>query len=131
IVQVPLSLVLVLVATLLVRTFVGLATVSMGFDHARVLVVRVDTLRTRVDSTSRPLFVEQALDAIRGLPGVERAAGSMWTPLGTGGPILSVAVAGAPPDAERTVIVNFVTPGWFAAYGTPLRMGRDFDREDT
>jgi putative ABC transport system permease protein len=128
--QVALSLVLVLVAALLVRTFVALARMPMGFDSGRVLVVRVDTLRTGMDTARRPLFVEQTLDAIRGLPGVDRIAGSMWTPLGSGGPILSVAVPGAPPEAERNVIVNFVTPGWFAAYGTPLRMGRDFDRGD-
>jgi hypothetical protein len=61
---------------------------------------------------------------------VERAAGSMWTPLG-GGAMLGASVAGAPPEAERGVIGNFVTPGWFAAYGTPIRTGRDFDRRDS
>jgi putative ABC transport system permease protein len=131
IVQVALSLMLVLVAALLIGTFVRLATVPVGFDTERVLVVRLDTLRTGLDSARRPLYIEQALDDIRGLPGVEGAAASMWTPLSGGGPMFSVAVAGAPPDAERTVVGNFVTPGWFAAYGTALRMGRDFHRGDT
>jgi len=129
--QVALSLVLVVVAALLVRTFIALATAPMGFDADRVLIARVDTLRTRVDAAGRPLFAERALDAIRALPGVERAAGSTWTPLAGGGPTFSVAIAGGPRESERQVTGNFVTPGWFAAYGTPLRLGRDFNGGDT
>jgi ABC-type lipoprotein release transport system permease subunit len=35
------------------------------------------------------------------------------------------------PDAERVVAVNFVSSGWFAAYGTPVQAGRDVDIRDT
>jgi hypothetical protein len=34
------------------------------------------------------------------------------------------------PDSDRRIWVNSVTPGWFAAVGTPLRAGRDFDQRD-
>jgi predicted permease len=44
-----------------------------------------------------------------------------------------VQVPGAAPlsDRDRTALVNFITPGWFATYGTALRGGRDFDDRDT
>jgi len=34
-------------------------------------------------------------------------------------------------DAERRVVANFVTPGWFATYGTAIRIGRDVEAGDT
>src|SRR5204863_9237822 len=63
-------------------------------------------------------------------PGVAAAAGSMSTPVSAGLPS-SVDVSGAPPASERLTLVNAVTPGWFATYGTPIRAGRDFDERDT
>ena len=35
------------------------------------------------------------------------------------------------PESERLALANSVTPGWFAAYGTPIRDGRDIDERDT
>lgn len=35
------------------------------------------------------------------------------------------------PEADRNVLINFITPGWFSAYGTPLRVGRDITDRDT
>ena len=43
---------------------------------------------------------------------------------------MGVTAAGAPPDAQRGVIGNFVTPGWFATYGTPIVRGRDVNESD-
>lgn len=129
--QVALSLVLVVAAGLLVRTFERLATLPLGFDGDRVLVVNVDTLRARVDPANRLVFFHRLVDAVAVVPGVERAAGSMWTPLSGGGAMLSVTVPGAPPGTARGVVANFVTPGWFAAYGTPIAQGRDVDARDS
>jgi putative ABC transport system permease protein len=42
-----------------------------------------------------------------------------------------VTISGEPPGSEHPALVNGVTPGWFAAYGTPLREGRDIDPRDT
>jgi predicted permease len=43
-----------------------------------------------------------------------------------------VEVSGAPElsESDRISLVNFVTPGWFAAYGTPIHTGRDFNDRD-
>jgi putative ABC transport system permease protein len=129
--QVSLSLVLVVTAGLLVRTFERLARNPLGFDSGRLLVVTVDATRAAVDPAARLLFYQRLVDAAATVPGVERSAGSVWAPLGSGGFQLQLDVPGAPQTGERRAVGNFVTPGWFAAYGIPLRDGRDFTGLDT
>jgi predicted permease len=132
IVQVALSLTLVFAAGLFVRTFQKLATVPLGFDSAPVLLVEVDTGRAAVNPVDRTAFYDRLVGAVAAVPGVAHAAASMSTPV-SGGLPGAVAVPGAValPDAERMVLSNVVTPGWFATYGTSLRAGRDIDRRDT
>jgi predicted permease len=131
VVQVALSLVLMVSAAMLVLTFRRIAAVPLGFDSDRVLVVQLDTVRTRTDDMSRPASIRRVLDAVAVLPNVAHAALSKWTPLGGGGALLGATVAGAPAEAERRVVANFITPGWFATYGTRLKRGRDFDARDS
>ncbi len=122
ILQIALSLALVLGAALLVQSFARIASVPLGFDPDRVLVVNVDTERMRADSADRMRLYERILDAVRSVPGVAHAGGSVWTPLDGG---LRMG------DSQSRTAFNFVTPGWFAAYGTNLRAGRDFTPRDT
>jgi predicted permease len=129
--QIALTMVLVVAASLLVGTFDRLATLPLGFDRDRVLVVNVDTTRSRIDPAARLLFFDRLVDAVAAVPGVERAAGSTWTPMSGGGAFLGVDVPGAPATGERGVVANFITPGWFAAYGTTVREGRDIDARDS
>ena len=122
IVQVALSLALVVVAALFVRSFERLSHVPLGFDPDRVLVVNVDMQRARTDPAERMHLYQRIVDAARSVPGVAHAGGSMWTPV-DGGMRMG--------DSESRVTFNFVTPGWFAAYGTAVRIGRDFTAHDT
>ena len=122
IVQVALSLALVVAAALFVRSFERLSHVPLGFDPDRVLVVNVDMQRARTDPAGRMHLYQRIVDAARSVPGVAHAGGSMWTPV-DGGMRMG--------DSESRVMFNFVTPGWFGAYGTAVRMGRDFTVLDT
>ena len=126
-IQVALSLVLVVAAALLIRSFERLAAMPLGFDSDRILVVSVETARSMPAGTEPPARIDYyhrlaALTAA--VPGVERAAASIATPLdpGTRSPL------NAQPD---TLLTHRVAPGWFATYGTRLRAGRDFDNRDT
>src|SRR5688572_14950190 len=122
ILQVALSLALVIAAALLVGSFARLSSVPLGFDPDRVLVVSVDTERVRADAFGRMRLFDRVLDAVRVVPGVAHAGGSIWTPV-DGGMRMG--------DSQSRIAFNFVTPGWFAAYGTTLRAGRDFTVRDT
>jgi predicted permease len=65
---------------------------------------------------------QQIVDAAGSVPGVAHAGGSIWTPV-DGGMRMG--------DSESRVTFNFVTPDWFAAYGTEVRIGRDLTAQDT
>jgi putative ABC transport system permease protein len=137
--QVALSLVIVVAAGLFVRTFEKLATLPLGFDGDRVLLVNVSVARTRVGGGDRiPFFYRLAREAAV-VPGVAKAAASLNTPVGALGIIDIVRLPGVPPSfaplnngklGPHHTYANFITPGWFAAYGTPIRAGRDFDERD-
>jgi putative ABC transport system permease protein len=129
--QVALSVVLVVAAGLFVRTFGRLATMPLGFDRDRVLVVTVDTSRAHVDPAARLPFYHQLVDAVASVPGVEHAAGSTSTPVSAGLPG-GVKVPGTSPtsESESLALWTEVTPRWFATYGTTIRDGRDFDERD-
>jgi putative ABC transport system permease protein len=128
--QVALSLVLVVAAGLFVGTFERLTAVPLGFDKNNVLVMNVDTSRASIDAARRPDLYQQLVDAVRGEPGVARAAGSIWTPLSGGGAMMTVTAPGGAAAAERGVVANFVTPGWFDTYGIPIVEGRDVEPRD-
>jgi putative ABC transport system permease protein len=133
IVQVALSMVLVAAAGLFVRTFDRLSTMPRGFDSESVLVVNADATRSPIDLTNRVGFYQRLTDAAASVPGVARAAGSLNTPMGIGFTILpTIDVPGAErlPEDERRPVLNFITPGWFATYGTAIQMGRDVDDGD-
>jgi putative ABC transport system permease protein len=128
--QVALSIVLLAAAGMFVRTLNRLANVPLGFDPKGLLVVTVSVPRSpRAPAAAIPLS-ERVADAIRALPGVTRAAASIWTPIGSGGGGLLTDARGRRADLRPPLAFNFVTPGWFATYGTVLRSGRDFDGRD-
>jgi putative ABC transport system permease protein len=138
--QVALSLVLVVAAGLFVRTFEKLATQPRGFDTERVLVVNVNVARTRVDPTERIPFFRRLASEAASVPGVAQAAASTTTPFDGLGFLDSVSVPGTPPTFEpmiggqlgaHSTFANFISPGWFAVYGTAIRAGRDLDDRDT
>jgi len=138
--QVALSMVLVVVAGLLVGTFERLATLPLGFDSDRVLTVNVDVTRASIDPGSRVPFYHQLVAAVAAVPGVARAGGSTTTPLGDSASLGFLDLPGAPPPQlepgpvpfwnSRFFLLNQITPGWLATYGTAVVAGRDIDARD-
>jgi putative ABC transport system permease protein len=129
--QVALSIVLLGSAGLFLQTFNRLASVPLGFEPDDVLIVTVNSPVPSSDSAARSQLYEQIREALRPVPGLASIAGSIWTPVGPGGGGVLTDARGRRADLGRGVLAfNFVTPGWFAAYGTPLRAGRDFETRD-
>jgi putative ABC transport system permease protein len=131
--QIALSLALVVAAGLLVQTFARVASVPLGFDRDRVLLVVVDSQRVPIQAADRTRFFQQVVDAVTRVPGVAHAAGSMFTPVsGTVSRMrLEVPGGAALTERESVSLRHFITPGWFATYGTPIHAGRDLDERDT
>jgi putative ABC transport system permease protein len=127
--QVALSLMLVVTASLFTRSLFSLTTRDSGFDRDPVLIASVNVQRApdeRVD------LYERLREAAATVPGVAGAAASFTTPIGSAGWNTRIVV---PPDSslgprQRMSWINAVSPGWFGTYGIHLSAGRDFDRTD-
>ncbi|MEW5981294.1 MAG: ABC transporter permease [Acidobacteriota bacterium] len=130
--QVALSLVLVVAAGLFVRTFVGLANLDLGFDRDRVLIVGINAQRSGSPVEQRPSLFARVRDAAAAIPGVGHGAVSVVTPVSGSTWQYRVEVPGGLPlpEKERGTHVNYVTPDWFATYGTAILAGRDFAAGD-
>jgi predicted permease len=132
--QVALSLVLLVAAALFLRSFGELAREPLGFESDPVLVARIDASRAPVPPADRAVFYERLAQAVGQVPGVAQAAVSLNTPFNRGVTLVAdFLVAGSPPrpEGERRATVNYVSPGWFEAYGMPIRAGRAIDQRDT
>jgi len=134
--QLALSLVLVVAASLLIRTFSSLANLRLGFEPDRVLMVDVDAGRQDIDAAARLALYKRALEVVRGLPGVSAAAISNATPATRGGLFAPVAANSAAANGAAPVnaVLMVVSPELFHTFGTPLVAGRDFtaaDRRET
>ena len=132
--QVALSLVLVVGAGLFLRSFVSLAYRDLGFDRSRILVAVVDARRSAVPPAERAALYERLREAAAGVHGVESAATSLATPLGSAGVRLTpdITVPGNPAFAGQNVriLTTPVSPDWFRTFGTRIRSGRDFTTAD-
>jgi putative ABC transport system permease protein len=131
--QVGVSVTLVMAVGLFVQTIERLAHVDLGFDRDRVLVVGVDAARATLVEADRTAFYHRLIEAVRAVPGVSDAGGSLSTPMGDAPdfPII-VTVPGVESilAAERAVELNGITTGWRAAYGVSMVSGRDVEEHD-
>jgi putative ABC transport system permease protein len=131
IVQVAVSLTLTVTAGLLVRSFERLARAPLGFERDHAIVVTLNS--PGVPAADRRAFYQQLVTAVRGVPGVSSAGGSMNPPIvGTliGNFVVSEPGVAPPPEAEPFSQSDRITPGLLVAYGLTVRAGRDFDERD-
>ncbi len=128
--QVALSIVLIAGAGLFVRTVDRLVNVPLGFEPKGILVVSANTARAVLKPPDPTQLHQRMLEAVAAVPGVMQAAGSVWTPVGTGGGRLLTDARGRRAEVGGQVALNFVTPGWFETYGTAVHTGRDFGPGD-
>jgi len=121
-IETALTVVLLVAAGLMVRSFVNVATADPGFDPKNVLTMRVMLGK---DAAKH----QELLDRTRALPGVKRAA--LTSPLFTGWKWYVCPEGNAvPPTDRQAVIFKAVSPGYFEAMGIRLLRGRTFDERD-
>ncbi len=130
--QVALALVVLVVATLFVRSFVYTKSTDTGFKREGLLLATYDLTGRDVDPRT---FAQRVMEQLRGVPGVEDAALSVSVPLDIHGlPLRNFALEGrGRPDGRLDQAVsNTVTPGYFQTMKIPMRAGTDFvDLRDT
>jgi putative ABC transport system permease protein len=133
--EVALSLVLLVGAGLLVKSFVKLRNTDPGFDPGNTLTASLSLAPIRYDTDEKVTdFYRRLVERVRQLPGVESVGAVTPLPLSDNSTTLSVSVVGQPPPPPgqgQTASARVVTPDYFRAQGIPLRAGRVFTEQDT
>jgi macrolide transport system ATP-binding/permease protein len=130
--QVTLSFILLVGATLLMQSLRKIRTTSPGFSTTRVFDTSV-SLAAGYDAPRAKTFQDELIQRVRALPGVETAAYARVVPLGYDSfSSTPIAVDGyePQPSEQPTAEYNEVSPDYFATMGIPLISGRDFTRAD-
>ena len=127
--EVALALVLLVTSGLLLRSVQRLFAVEAGFDSSRLLTMQVQTSGRRFDDVrSMNRFFEQALEAVKRVPGVSAAALTSQLPLSADHDEYGVHFE-SNPDGYSTFRYA-VSPGYVDAMRIPLRRGRTFTEDD-
>jgi predicted permease len=131
--EVALSLVLLVAATLMARSFSALTAVDPGFrpDHALTLAVTLPAAAYR-DQARQFQYFSRSLDALAALPGVRAVTLVSALPFsGSSGGFALASAEGEPPwssdeGLRHRVEPLFISTDYFRAMGTPLVEGREF-----
>jgi putative ABC transport system permease protein len=135
VVEVATTLVLLIGAGLMIRSFYILQKVNPGFNHEHLTSFSVSLPQKKYSTEEqRASFYNRLLENIRALPGVETAAAASGLPLGNNGWQTSFMVDGQPPPKPEDMPLMeacLVTPDYFRAMNIPVLRGRVFsDRDD-
>lgn len=134
VVEVTLALALLVTAGLMMRSFVRLQSIALGFAPENVLTTQLSLPTTRyAGREQRVAFFNQFLERVRSIPGVEDAAAITLPPstFNTWGMDIilegdQAAVRGTPLSAAA----NAATPHYFHTLGIPIIEGREFNDHD-
>jgi predicted permease len=132
--EVALSLVLLVGAGLLVRSFLSLLNTNPGFNPDNVLTMSLVLPWAKYgDDAQRVAFYKDLVQRVKTVPGVESAALVNFLPLGGSNASDSYLVEGAPeppPGQEYEGRYRIATPEYFQTMRIPIIRGRGFTEQD-
>jgi putative ABC transport system permease protein len=133
--EVALSLLLLIGAGLLAKSFLRLQAISPGFAIKNLLVMRLSLPKAQY---SKPelvsAFYEQLSARIEYLPGVESVGATSVLPLSGANTRINFSILGRPPlsPSEKPVTqYRMTSPDYFRTMNIPILSGRDFTNRDT
>jgi putative ABC transport system permease protein len=134
VVEVATTLVLLIGAGLMIRSFYRLQKVNPGFSYEHLTSFSVSLPEKKYKTAEQTeQFYRQLLEKLRNLPGVEATAAATGLPLGNNGWQTGFVVDGRPrPPRDQTPLMEacLVTPDYFRAMNIPLKRGRYFTEQD-
>lgn len=125
--EIALSLVLLVGAGLLVKSFVRLMQVDPGFDPSHLLVFNIGLPPTSAPA-QQDEFYRQVVEKLHALPGVQATGAVSRLPLAGGNSDRSFNLPGN--DRSYQADIRVSTPGYFETMGIPLLRGRIFSDGD-
>jgi predicted permease len=129
------AVVLVIAASLLLRSFAALTSAEMGFDTGRLLLADTSVPSSNLESAKRAVrFYRELMPQLAAIPGVQSAAAVNGAPTvvrSNGGYMIE---GGATFEQMRTrspqALFTVVTPDYFRTIGVAVTRGRDFGGGD-
>jgi predicted permease len=135
VVEVAASVVLLVSAGLLIRALWNVQMTNPGFRSEHVLTMQTPLPSPRFDRVvTRAAFYERVLSGTRAMPGVTSAAFTTFLPMGrVRGGIWPVSFDGRQVNRSdnQNAFLRYITPGYFATLGIPLKTGRETNDSDT
>jgi predicted permease len=132
--QVAISLGLLAVGGLFLRSLGNIWAQETGYDRHNVVMFSVDPRLSGMRGPDLPATYRRLLDELRASPAVQSASVSAVRPVSDGYyfvDVVSKAGEAAFPEGQGVrVAYNVISPAYFATLGIPLLAGRDFDSHD-
>ncbi|MGB7922683.1 MAG: ABC transporter permease [Pyrinomonadaceae bacterium] len=132
--EVALSLILLIGAGLMIRSFWKLQRVDPGFDTSNTLTMSLGLSSAKYpDARQQAAFFDRALEQVRALPGVVSVGATTTLPLSGNGSTQPFSIEGQPESTvaeQPTARMRYISPDYFRALGIPLRQGRFFNDQD-
>jgi predicted permease len=134
--EISLTIVLLVAAGLLLRSYANVLAVPPGFEPSRLLIAETMLSPSKYGTlAARTAFYSGVLDRVRALPGVTGAGYVNYPPLTFKGGRSSYAIEGEPPlrpeDIVRHLALNrSISPGYLQTLGVQLVRGRHLDTRD-
>ena len=131
--ETAIGVVLLLGASLLLRSFDRLLRTPPGFEAQHLVTATFRLPESRYPYLKQILFYDNVLSDLRALPGVESAAAAAPLPLSGSHYTISFQQSGAErPQSERlSADFGMVSPGYFRTLQVPLVRGREFSETDS
>ena len=129
--EVALSLVLLIGAGLLLRSFVALLSTPPGYDPSNTLTASVSVSRAAYPEPEK--FFQEVIARVEALPGVESAGVASLLPLGAAETTYEFRVEGRPAPGRGEAPVArplAASPGYFRAMKIPVLRGRALSEQD-
>jgi len=129
--QFALACVLLVGAALLMKSFLQVLDVNLGFQPERAAALRIDPSFLIPSFAQQNAFIDQVLDRTRAIPGIVAAGIADVLPL-DGDRSWQVGAKGQVYDKKNhpEAYIRVVTDGYFDALGIPLKAGREFTASD-
>ena len=125
--QLAVSLVLLIGAVLLVRSFWNLITLDPGFREKGIVLASLDLSKLQFSNQRNESVKRDLLERIESLPQIQAAASTTHVPLDGSSWTLGVRTSGMQDGSKFT----WVSPAYFRTMGIPLLAGREFNDRDT
>jgi putative ABC transport system permease protein len=126
--EIALSLVLLVGAGLMMKSFVRLTQVNPGFNPDRLLIFNIG-LPSSADSARQTSFYREVIERLSSVPGVQSVGAVSRLPLAGGNSSRTFNIPGSSQSYSSDIRVS--TPDYFPTMGIPLLKGRNFIAHDS